>query len=237
MKNILAFDTALSGVSVGFVSRETKLISRQVDTARGQATLLIPVIDEVLTEAGCDYKDLDLIVSTVGPGSFTGLRIGLCTARVLALSLEKPVITMTTLDMMARQYFKAHQCALDGKALLIVFETKRQDFYAGYYNDKGERLGEPFAANASEVLKAQQDNEVIVAGDCLERFKSEAGERGSDLQYLPEINKIDSVQMALHGSYLFDNERENNSSVEPLYLRDADITPPKNLPRKLATSS
>ena len=94
--NILAFDTAMSGISIGAVNKDGKSAQRVMETARGQAAHLIPLIQETLEEIDVSFQDLDVIGVTRGPGSFTGLRIGLTTARTLGLSLNIPVIGLNT---------------------------------------------------------------------------------------------------------------------------------------------
>ena len=125
-KNILAFDTALTGCNVALVTASERRISRQVETQRDQAKLLVPMIQEVLEEGALGFDELDLIVATQGPGSFTGLRLGLATARALGVALNKPVMGINCFDFVHAHYRTAGY----KQALLVILETKRQDFYA-----------------------------------------------------------------------------------------------------------
>ena len=127
-KTILAFDTAMSGISVGVIGSNGHICSRQVQTERGQASLLIPIIDEVLKEAELSIKDVDLLACSKGPGSFTGLRIGLTMAKSLKLALNIPLIGISNLEIMAHHYQNEYE------PLLVVLETKRQLFYAQYFD-------------------------------------------------------------------------------------------------------
>ena len=222
-KTVLAIDTALSGVSVGLIAANGHIVSRMVETERAQAAILVPTIQEVVSEAAIDFKDIDLIVCTKGPGSFTGLRIGLATARTMALALNKPIIGLNTLDVMARHYESA-------KPLLIVLETKRQDFYGCYYDSQKNPLTDPFAVDGPSVLQCAPVDDFNVGGDCLERFKTSVSE---DLNLLENMTQPDPILMAQYGWDLF-QEQGDQGRPHPLYLRGADISSPKMPPRKLA---
>jgi len=222
--NILAIDTAMGGISVG-VKIDGKFACRQIETGREQASLLIPTINEVLEELSSNYSVLDKISCTVGPGSFTGLRIGLSTAKSLALALDLPTIPMGTLDLMAQHY-------QGNDPLLIVLETKRQDFYAQYY-EAGIAVGDAMATSADEILNASPFDECNVGGDCLDRFKQEISERkpSTALSLLNNLTQPDPEIMVRYATGL------GQGALNPVYLRGADVSQSKNKPRKLATSS
>ena len=92
---VLAFDCAISGLAVAVV-RDGVCLAQCREEGRGQAATLLPAIARVLQEAGVDRRALSLIAVTVGPGSFTGVRVGLAAARGLALALGVPLAGVTT---------------------------------------------------------------------------------------------------------------------------------------------
>ena len=251
MPAILAFDTALGGCSVGVRARSGKIAHREVPTLRDQAKLLVPLIEETLQEAGTTYQELDLIASTIGPGSFTGLRIGLSTARSLALALDKPALGMNTLDVIARHYYDAP--GAQAAPFLIVLETKRRDFYACCYDPQHDTqnnaLYPPFAGDICAILKSvpKEIKTLHVGGDCLERFEAErqnhAQDIDIDIRYLAEVTQpagVMLIELAHQYSQIAQNEDATPSlaaPLEPLYLRGADVSKPKNPPRKLQQKS
>lgn len=231
-KTVLAFDTALGGVSVGVIANNGHVVSRMIETQREQASMLIPMIQEVLVEAGgLTLQDVDLIVSSVGPGSFTGIRIGLATARTLAMTLDIPVVGLVTLDVMARHY-EIEYTKVD-QPLLIVLETKRKDFYARYYDEDGVPLTEAFAADASVVLERAPVEGFSIGGDCLNRFQECVS---GDFKMLDNLIHLDPILMAQYGLAQYEDlgGSEELGVPQPLYLRGADVSYPKNKPRKLA---
>lgn len=223
-KTVLAFDTAMAGVSVGLVAANGHIVSRIVETQRGQAAMLVPMIQEVLGEAGLTLKDVDLIVTSIGPGSFTGLRIGLSTARTLGLALAIPVVGVMTLDLMAHHYLPAYVQASDGgendKSLLVVLETKRQDFYARYYDSDMNPLTEAFAADASVILERAPSDLFLIGGDCINRFKSVSC---ADCEALDNLTQPDPILMAQYGLDQYKREGDQGAP-QPLYLRGADVS-------------
>lgn len=232
-KTVLAMDTAMGGISVGIIAANGHIVSRMMETAREQAALLVPTIQEVVSEAGIDFSDIDLIGCTRGPGSFTGLRIGLATARTMALSLNIPCIGLNTLDVMARHYNtpcpQAGGLNDTGKGLLIILETKRQDFYGCYYDDEKNPLTEPFACDASEVLNRAPVTEFDIGGDCLERFQSLVAKNFNYLEQYAQPDPILMAQMTLEEFEV----KGDQGATQPLYLRGADVSQPKVPPRKL----
>lgn len=120
---VLAIDVAVNGCSVAILDTETGIAhQKRLETDRGQAEALIPMVDEVAHMADIILKDLNMIVVTRGPGSFTGVRIGLATAKSLGLALNIPVIGISTLDAIARSQKSANDT-------LFLIDTKRDDFY------------------------------------------------------------------------------------------------------------
>lgn len=249
-KTVLAMDTALGGVSVGIMAANGHIVSRMEETSRGQAAMLVPMIQEVLAEAQTGFDQLDLIACSIGPGSFTGLRIGLSTARTLGLALNIPVVGLNTLDVMARHYCispnpqaEGPVCSSSsaqargrddtGKSLLIVLETKRQDFYARYYDIDGQPLGEPVAANGSVILGSAPKEPFSVGGDCLNRFQQVVS---GDFECLDELTQPDPILMAQIGLEIYENNGDQGIP-QPLYLRGADVSQPKTPPRKLEQAS
>jgi len=229
--NILCFDTALGGITIGLCLSDDKIISHHTETEREQASLLVPKIQEVLKEGELSFEDLDAVACTVGPGSFTGLRIGMTTAKTLGLSLEKPVIGLSTLDLIAQHYSVKEN-------MLIVLETKRKDFYAQYFDNDKNPLTEPFAGSAEDVLLKAPKGDLFVGGNATERFKSMTEELGVDMEhvnYMSEMGNIIPFIMTLMAKEYYDAGNYGDP-IEPLYLRDADTSKPKNKPRKLASA-
>lgn len=123
---ILALDTATAACSVA-LNVDGKIVARRFDAmARGQAEALAPMVEAVLQEASMDAAALDLLAVTVGPGAFTGLRIGLATARALSLATAVPCLGLTTTEVIAAGVAPEQWPAAP---LLVALDSKRTDFY------------------------------------------------------------------------------------------------------------
>ena len=103
---ILAIDTALEACAVAVLDAETDALRAQESQAmaRGHAEALMPMIERVMQAATLPFTALDRIAVTVGPGSFTGLRVGISAARGLGLAADKPVVGVTTLSAYAAPF-------------------------------------------------------------------------------------------------------------------------------------
>lgn len=126
---VLAIDTALEACSAAiFDSDEGAMVASETQLmTRGHAEALMPLLEALLDEAKLDFFSLDRIAVTVGPGSFTGLRVGIAAARGIALAAKKPVVGITTLAALAAPYIAADPnrpvaAAIDGRHRNVYFE-------------------------------------------------------------------------------------------------------------------
>ena len=133
MTSILAIETSTLACSVALAVGSKRLF-RYSEEPRSHTKLIMAMIDEVLVEAGIVAGDLDAIAVTVGPGSFTGLRIGFSTAQGLAFGLDKPVVPISTLQVMAQTFIRRHQLVVEGSLVLMpVLDARMGEFNCGAY--------------------------------------------------------------------------------------------------------
>jgi tRNA threonylcarbamoyladenosine biosynthesis protein TsaB len=148
---ILAADTSLPILSVVLVKDTQLLGATALEGRSSRNEKLLPAIDWLLTETGSDRKDIDLFAVTRGPGSFTGVRIGLATMQGMALALGKPVCAMSTHEAIAP----------DRGRWVIVDDAGRGEFYVSMF-EEGEEIMQPRLARRDE-LDALQGERLVVA--------------------------------------------------------------------------
>lgn len=163
---ILAIDTSAAQCAVAVVDDE-RVAVRRVEMTRGHAEALFPMIEEVLAELGASYEDLDRVGVCTGPGSFTGLRVGISAARGMALGSGIPAIGVTRFEAVAAEIGGPCTVQLPGRGGTVFV----QDFDAGL-----NAIGEPRieTGEAAEL----SPNPVVIARLASGR---EAGERPAPL--------------------------------------------------------
>ncbi|MCK4922130.1 MAG: tRNA (adenosine(37)-N6)-threonylcarbamoyltransferase complex dimerization subunit type 1 TsaB [Bacteroidales bacterium] len=229
MALILNLETSTKVCSVS-LSKGLEIIGWKEDTeGRNHATLLTVFIDEILKENGIVTEDLDAIAVSKGPGSYTGLRIGVSTAKGMAYALSIPLISINTLKMMASGFLQENeQIGLENDILLCpMIDARRMEVYSAIYDTKLNELRKVEAEIIDEnsykdIIKKKR---MIIIGDgaakCSEYLKH------------PKIN-IDSDFM-LSSRFMvplaYDKyEKKNFEDVayfEPFYLKDFVATIPK----------
>ena len=133
MISILAIETSTPACSVALAVGDRRF-SRYSEEPRSHTRLIMAMIDQVLGEAGVVAGELDAIAVTVGPGSFTGLRIGFSTAQGLAFGLDKPVVPVSTLQVMAHTYMRGYQPDVEGSDVVMpVLDARMGEFNCGAY--------------------------------------------------------------------------------------------------------
>jgi len=134
-------DTGQAACSVA-LWREGKIIAhRYTALSKGHAELLVPMIEEVQNEAGFAFDDLDALAVTVGPGTFTGLRVGLATARGIAMASRKPLIGVTTLEAIAHAV--RGEVVDKDTVIAAVFDARRDEIYLQCFAGDRSALTQP----------------------------------------------------------------------------------------------
>jgi len=231
---ILGIDSAMNGcgAAIYFVNDPARNVSVTIPMERGQAEALVPLVKDIVARAGIAFSDIDLIVTTRGPGTFTGLRVGLSAARSFALALDVPLLAVSTLEALARGYLDSTEGDFTG-AVAVIIESKRSDYYFQLFDAKGVALGTPEALSASEIIKEIEEYKGIIIGDAQARFADEIpliNLSGFNLAK-EEGTQPDPLALARLGAEPCLDESYQDSS--PLYLRGADVSQPKVGPRKI----
>jgi len=141
---LLAFDTATSAVTVALHDGDRLLSEHTVVDARRHGELLAPGISRVLADAGVSASDLTGIAVGVGPGPFTGLRVGLMTARAMADALAIPVHGVCTLDIVAAE-------VVCETPFLVATDARRREIYWATYSETGVRSAGPNVGRAADL--------------------------------------------------------------------------------------
>lgn len=178
--------------------------SEQITTDRRHAEELTPMIVSVLATAGWDVSDVDVFAVDVGPGRFTGLRVGLATVRTLALAVGAPVVGITSLELLAGEH---------SGAVCAVIDARRSEVFQQRFVD-GIAVGPALVGPAVDMIANVASGDVVL-GDGADRYVETYGARAHVVGREPLATTL--ARLA------FDRTPVPGPDVEPLYLRDADV--------------
>ena len=211
--NLLAIDTALEKCSVGVAAERRAPVLVSETIGRGHAERLFGMIAAAISEAGQELMQLDRIAVTIGPGSFTGLRVGIAAARGLALVIGCPVVGIGTLEAIAE---KARSLA-GNLPVLAVLDAKRGEIYAQAFAADGRALSEPEVGPVARFGSGPGDG-MAMAGAGARLLRREPNLAGAIVheESAPDIAAV--VRLGLAAP-------EPSGSPRPLYLRPPDAKP------------
>jgi tRNA threonylcarbamoyladenosine biosynthesis protein TsaB len=219
---ILAIDTALDACSAAVLdTAASKIIAQESQPMqRGHAEALMPLIARVMKSSGTAFTALDRIAVTTGPGSFTGLRVGLSAARGIALAADKPAVGLTTLTAYA-----APVVAENGEHPIIsAVDARHGQVYFQAVSGDGSPLIRPKLAPIEEALEAAKYGAPHLVGNAAkilaDRWPAEAPPPFRvDMRPAPDIVWVAWVGAAVS---------PETAPAKPYYLRAPDAKPPKN---------
>ena len=170
---ILCLETSTAVCSVALVENGKDIALRESLDGQNHAEKITIFIDEVMKEANVSYRDLDAVATSMGPGSYTGLRIGVSTAKGLCYAMEKPLIAVDTLAAMAYGFkdyktTRLQDYKLESTDILCpMIDARRMEVYSAFFNEQLERISETNAIIIDEnsFMEMKQNNHLYLFGD------------------------------------------------------------------------
>ena len=225
---VLAIDTALGACAAAVLDARLGqvLASESLPMLRGHAEAIMPLIARVMDAAFIDFAILDRIAVTVGPGSFTGLRVGISAARGIALAAGKPAIGLSTLASLAAPYIAED----DSMTVVAAIDARHEHVYLQAFGPAARTLVPPRIAPLREALRAAMTGPTRIVGSGADLIvalwpKTEPPPALVDPRGAPDIDWVARLGAAAS---------ESQSAPKPLYLRAPDAQPQdaSQLPRR-----
>jgi tRNA threonylcarbamoyladenosine biosynthesis protein TsaB len=221
--NILALDTSMGACSAAVLrsdGAEQTLFVRLEPMARGHAEALMPMVAETMAEAALPFGELDLIAATLGPGSFTGVRIAIAAARGLALVTKAKLFGTDSVTVMA----KAAAVHL-GEPFAMAVDARRDMIYFGLYDETARKLEGPILVTPGDAAKMLPANLHIAIGSGAVLL----ADAGARLDRPIEAMKPELQPSAAALARIAFESGETTPVLRPLYLRPPDAKPQAEL--------
>jgi tRNA threonylcarbamoyladenosine biosynthesis protein TsaB len=215
MAAILCLETATTNCSVAIsVDGKIKAIREENNQKFSHAEKLHVFIDEVLKEAKIDKKNLDAVAVSKGPGSYTGLRIGVSAAKGLSFALDIPLISTFTLEVLAQQV-ECEDCFI-----IPLLDARRMEVYSAVFNSKKEQIRETKAEilNENSFLDFLDEGKTIFIGDGAVKFEAICKHKNAFFQKNFSPSSADMASLAEAKFKI--NDIENVAYFEPYYLKE-----------------
>jgi len=229
MSLILNLETSTQICSVSLSENGTIIGLKEDSEGRNHARLLTVFIEDLLLEKGFSPEDLDAIAVSKGPGSYTGLRIGVSTAKGMAYALSIPLISVNTLKMLASGYLQTFPELKLQKNLLVcpMIDARRMEVYSAIYDSSLTEIRkiEAEIIDENSYTDLLEENKLIIFGDGAEKCK--------EVLRHPNISIDEKFQLSSKFMADISNEKykqkrfEDVAYFEPFYLKDFVATIPK----------
>jgi tRNA threonylcarbamoyladenosine biosynthesis protein TsaB len=217
---VLAVDTSSPQGSLAVAGPEGILAEARVVTSEGHSLWLLPAVEAVLHGLGLEAGRLDLFAVTIGPGSFTGLRVGLGSVQGLALASGRPCVGLATLDVLAES------AAGSSGTIVALIDAFRGEVFSGVYDAVARLRGERRVGPLAAALEGLPVGSAFVGNAALEH--REAIALAVPGAVFPPSAAFLAAPLAVAALRLGDaGATVPPSALRPLYLRGADIRPPR----------
>ena len=161
--NILVLDCAVSKISIA-VKFDDKMIAQTYDIGMRQSEILVPAIDDILQKAGITAGDLDFSAITIGPGSFTGLRLGISALKAIELAYNVPIYGVSSLKVYS---YAAKNLGLP---VLCCIDANKDRFYACLYDENGNEILPDGDYETSELIDKIDFDKLLITGPDAKKF-------------------------------------------------------------------
>lgn len=220
---VLALDTATLVSSVALATADTLVAELTLQTKKTHSELLMPHVAQILEMAGIKKSELKAVAVSIGPGSFTGLRIGLATAKALAYALNIPIIGVPTLAAIA------FACPVPGVLLAPMLDAQKGNIYQALYSWQNGQLVEIETAKVISLFAALEElsakeKPVVLLGEAAQMYSREILQTGGNLVLAEPhviISRAGSLAILSH-KMLSRGITHDVMTLEPLYIRRSE---------------
>ncbi|MCL2792805.1 MAG: tRNA (adenosine(37)-N6)-threonylcarbamoyltransferase complex dimerization subunit type 1 TsaB [Spirochaetaceae bacterium] len=217
--NIIAFDTSTENLGIALKTNNT-LYTIALNESLKHSEKLLPLTETLFNAAAIKTENIDLVICSKGPGSFTGLRIGMATAKGIAFALSVPFVSVPTLDFLASDL-----SFFDG-AVIPVIDAKRKRYYTAIY-EKGSRKTDYLDAEYNEIIElSNKYKKILLTGPYSSKLYNDilANKDIADENIFLDPRSNDSkVSMCLEiGVDLYNKGLTDKDDSEPIYIRKSD---------------
>jgi len=207
----LAFDCSTSSMSIVLMDNEKILGEKNYLQEAKHSEMLVLEIKNLLDANKITFNDLDLIVGTNGPGSYTGIRVALAVLKIIKITIQKPILTVNCCEVLAYKYSKNYS-----KINVVIQANKDEVYFAKYgANNNLEEVISPVISNVNDILSEIKEDEFL-CGSANKIFN----------KHLLKSNQEDmilAIDVAIYGQRKF-LQNKDLQDILPLYLRDPKIT-------------
>ncbi|MGD9542751.1 MAG: tRNA (adenosine(37)-N6)-threonylcarbamoyltransferase complex dimerization subunit type 1 TsaB [Methylocystis sp.] len=221
---ILAIDTALPAVSACVLDHDAAepIAAESAAMERGHGEALLPLIKRVMSKVDGGFASLDRVAVTVGPGSFTGIRIGLAAGQAIALACKAEIVGVSTLAALAAPLIIQ---PFDG-VVAAAIDARHGKVYVAAFGPGGRPLLAPRRMGALEALRALGSGPLLLTGSGAPLLAKEARGRGVQVRIASERPAPDIALVARLGAAA----QPETAPARPLYLKEPDVTLPASKP-------
>ncbi|TAH00227.1 MAG: tRNA (adenosine(37)-N6)-threonylcarbamoyltransferase complex dimerization subunit type 1 TsaB [Sphingobacteriales bacterium] len=222
MAIILLIESATKSCSVAIAQNGLVLVKKEINEQNAHATSLTLFIEEVILEAKITYHQINAIAVSKGPGSYTGLRIGVSTAKGLCYALNIPLLAISTLEAMAKGFITQNKISQSSSALFCpMIDARRMEVYCAMYDVYGTEI----LKTEAKIIDEHSFNDILdkrivhFFGDgavkCTNALLAQSNASISD----SHINSATDMSMIAYSKFLI-NDFEDVAYFEPLYLKE-----------------
>ncbi|UII28575.1 tRNA (adenosine(37)-N6)-threonylcarbamoyltransferase complex dimerization subunit type 1 TsaB [Fulvivirga maritima] len=224
MSLILSIETATPICSVALLNQGEILGSQNLYIEKSHSGLLAPIIDALVKQCGYKLSDLDAVAVSGGPGSYTGLRIGVSTAKGISFSLDIPLISINTLEAMA---YGMNQVNYTNALLCPMIDARRMEVYCMVADNSLSQIQEtaPKIVDELSFVELLNEREIIFAGNGAGKCRTAITHENASFIDLPFMNAeyVGKLAFEKFQEQIF----EDVAYYEPFYLKEFRVTQPK----------
>jgi tRNA threonylcarbamoyladenosine biosynthesis protein TsaB len=217
---ILGIDTSTQAASVCIIEDEKLICEYTINTKKTHSQKIMVMIESMIKQSDLNIKDIDVIAICIGPGSFTGLRIGMATAKAIAHVRNLPIVAVNSLESLA---FNMNLC---DKTICSILDAQRSQVYTGKYrfeNNEFKTIEDVKVVTIDELIEelSNRDEEFILVGEAVSLYRDKLSEVSniSIASASNNVNKASSLCVLGTMKYNKNIDVHNCYSINPMYIR------------------